>query len=154
MKTSRLKHRTVAGLLAMTVERHVRPDLSPCREWQHAKSGMGYGVVHHAGKRWYAHRLMFVLAHGPLTKPCVCHHCDNPSCIEPLHLFEGTRSDNTADMHRKGRDGRSGYKLTWATAEAIRREYADGGTSIRKLARKHGVGRSTVHHVLREGGTW
>lgn len=54
------------------------------------------------GRKKYAHRVAFYLVHGEWP-PEVCHHCDNPSCCRPDHLFGGTHAENMADMRAKGR---------------------------------------------------
>jgi len=65
----------------------------------------GYGVFTHGrGKQLRAHRASFEFHHGGLNaEMLVCHSCDNPSCINPNHLFTGTHKDNTQDMIKKGR---------------------------------------------------
>ena len=51
------------------------------------------------------HRLMYMkIIKKNLRKLCVCHICDNRKCINPQHLFLGTRTDNHKDMIRKGRN--------------------------------------------------
>ena len=88
------------------------PQVTPAAFWQHVdragscwiwrgpRHRQGYG---RAGRN-VAHRIAFELAHGPFDRRLkVCHHCDNPPCVNPAHLFLGTQRDNVQDMVRKGR---------------------------------------------------
>jgi hypothetical protein len=80
-----------------------------CWEWKGAKNNKGYGMlqVRENGewKRRLAHRISYEISRGyiPIVKK-VCHKCDNPSCVRPDHLFEGTMSENMFDKVSKGRD--------------------------------------------------
>ena len=79
-----------------------------CWEWQGAMANR-YGAFKLAGRQIGAHRLALQLG-GEEDIPSgmvVCHRCDNPRCVRPDHLFVGTRSDNSQDMSRKGRAGKS-----------------------------------------------
>ena len=77
---------------------------SGCWEWTAFKDKDGYGFLRVKGKGWKAHRFSYELFKGPIDKGLnVCHSCDNPECVNPYHLFQGTQSDNMKDMTSKGR---------------------------------------------------
>ena len=82
-------------------------NLQECWVWIAYKYPNGYGYF--SGLEGYAHRASYVLYKGPIPKgKYVLHHCDNPSCVNPSHLFLGSQTDNMQDMIRKGRKGYTG----------------------------------------------
>ena len=75
-----------------------------CWIWTAHKYPKGYGQFGFNGKVTAAHRVSWILHYGPIPEGLlVCHRCDNPSCVNPEHLFLGTAKDNAEDMGRKGR---------------------------------------------------
>jgi hypothetical protein len=97
------------------------------------------------------------------TDDVVCHHCDNPRCFEPAHLFLGTREINMADMHAKGRRVIGGWfasrpmrgeehifaKLTEEQVLAIRHRYRRRIVTQRALATEYGVTQTLVGMIIR-----
>lgn len=75
-----------------------------CWVWTAGKYSTGYGRFKTKGVEYLAHRFAWQLKFGPIEKGLyICHHCDNPSCINPKHLFKGTPSENARDRERKKR---------------------------------------------------
>ena len=148
-----------------------------CWEWIGPKTKDGYGRLSRDGKQVRAHRASYEMRHGPIRSGMVvCHRCDNPSCVNPDHLFLGTAADNVRDMHTKGRanvPSRSGgqhwtkYKpdriarggtakrspLTDGAVLEIRRRFRDGGVTQRALAADFGTTYKNINLIV-HGKTW
>lgn len=87
------------------LNKYVENETTGCWEWTGGKNNVGYGFVRDGDKMRTAHRVSYEM-HNNTTIPkgmCVCHSCDNPLCINPDHLWLGTRKQNSEDMIRKGR---------------------------------------------------
>lgn len=83
---------------------HVPVNKNECWEWKLQRNARGYGVMWYGGKRHYAHRISYEAFNGAFNKELkICHRCDNPSCVNPAHLFSGSQADNMRDCYQKGR---------------------------------------------------
>lgn len=139
--------------------------LTGCWEWKGRKErGYGRTIIGSrtdgTRKTIAAHRLSYETFVGPIPDGMeVCHKCDNPCCVNPDHLFVGTRQDNIDDRESKGRNrpqkgSRNGTaKLTEAIVMSARFERHQRGTSYQKLADKYGVSKRTMQNAVK-GLTW
>ena len=131
---------------------------SGCWIWESKSSGYVQALC--AGKKTAVHRIAFFLTHGRWPDPCALHHCDNPPCCNPLHLFEGNRNDNNEDRDRKGRhivlkgEKHGCHKLTASEVAEIRATYQPSRGpkpnpfSTNALARKYGVTQGAIWNVI------
>ncbi len=90
---------------------------SGCWLWTGATSSHGYGRIFWNGTVYRASRISWFLRHGvlPPEELHACHHCDTPACVNPDHIFLGTRSDNHQDSIAKGRHiYKRGYGKDWS----------------------------------------
>jgi len=134
-------------------------ELSPsggCAEWKGGKDKDGYGLFTRGGKTVRVHRYVYARDIGPIPDGLlVCHRCDNPSCVNPEHLFLGTAADNMHDMQAKGRKAiRRGdcHHYAKLTSEIVL-EARTGKCPTAVLARKHGVPVGALSSA-RLGRTW
>ncbi len=131
--------------------------MTPCVVWTAAKNKDGYGYLRVRTKIWKAHRYAWVLVNGPIPpEVCVCHRCDNPSCVNVEHLFLGTHQENMQDMVEKGRSPNNlGEKnpnsiLTVVEVAAIR---ADRVSKVKEIARKYNVSANLIYKI-RQNKLW
>jgi hypothetical protein len=146
-----------------------------CWEWQ-GKSRLprGYGITRVFGQ-YLAHRVAFLLANGYAPDPMCCHHCDNPPCCNPAHLYQGDGRTNMADAIRRGRRdvsspeyrarlkaaaatrkphrsyfgaGNPNSKLTDEEVAQVRMLHAEGWTQI-KIAERFGIKQPHVSRLVR-----
>ena len=116
----------------------------------------GYGMFYPTSKQAAAHRSSWELEHGPIPKGlCVLHTCDVRLCVNPRHLWLGTRGDNNRDRAEKGRSSDRRGELnpnTKLCAEQVREIRTTEATSD-ELARTYGVARRTINNIL-SYATW
>lgn len=116
----------------------------------------GYGYFYAEGRQQRAHVVSLSLhTQEAAQRRFACHHCDNPSCVNPGHLFWGTQADNMADMRRKGRSRglpRGGHnpgaaRLTVEQVQSIREAYGLGARQA-LLAQQYGVTQGTISNIV------
>lgn len=147
-------------------------DNGDCWEWRACRNRKGYGLFWESGVNRGAHRVAWEIASGPIpTGLHVLHRCDNPSCVNPSHLFLGTNLDNVRDRGAKGRtfrnpEGRTprskhsreemvginvpGVKLTEDQVREIRRRYTYKHPvhGQQALATEFGVDKKTIWFIV------
>lgn len=130
--------------------------------WFYLPGRARYGSFTMKGRHMGAHRAAFILYRGDIPAGLqVCHTCDEPRCVNPDHLWLGTRADNMRDATAKGRSiepphvpgERHGLARLTAAEVTEARQRRRAGWNRRDLANAYGVAFSTMVKALR-GDTW
>ncbi len=131
-----------------------------CWLWTGRLCGRGYPIFDVYVKRSRhvrGHRFAWALSNGSSAGNLfVCHHCDNPACVRPDHLFLGTNDDNQADSVGKGRHVHGirvkNHRLSNEKVVEIRRLAALGWKKS-EIAKVYGVQRTTIRDAV-NGRSW
>lgn len=127
-----------------------------CWEWLGWRSPEGYGRFRLHGRQIPASRASAILA-GMDVRPGldVCHTCDNPPCVNPAHLYIGTRSRNLQDMADRGRHPKRGLGECDWSARYSDADVADwrashaAGESFKSIARRYNAHPTTISRTVR-----
>lgn len=143
--------------LARFWEKVAIADDAACWLWLASKDAEGYGQFMAQRKRHRAHRFAYAASVGPIGPGLlVCHSCDNPSCVNPNHLFCADQKTNVQDAKRKGRSavgerhGRA--KVTVPEVKEIRR-LRSCGWKLREIGAIYGLSESGVGKMCK-GKYW
>lgn len=131
-----------------------------CWVWTGGRNSKGYGRVRIGKKLYSPHKVIKEIELGKFIDKDlqVCHHCDNPPCCNPEHLFVGTRSENMLDCSKKNRISRLGsvkgkinYGLRKLTKEDIINilKYLNIGYTQRELGKMFNVCHRTIFDIKR-----
>jgi len=127
-----------------------------CWPWLASKDNFGYGLFNINHKCIRSHRMAWELTYGIITdQQCILHHCDNPSCCRPDHLFLGTRTDNSKDKTMKGRVPNEfslpHTKTSFEDRAKIVLMYQTGKYTQKQLAVMFSISPSRVSYIVKYG---
>jgi hypothetical protein len=125
-----------------------------CWLWVGSCTPAGYGQVWFENRPRLAHRLAFFLIYDRWPTLQLCHHCDNPPCCNPRHVFEGTAKDNADDRGMKGRNNPPrgvGHPQTHLTEEDVReiRRLCAAGMPQAKVGLLFGIAQANAGRIAR-----
>jgi len=151
------------------INRSIPEPNTGCWLWLGSTKGKGrlksYGNIYlRNSKNIGAHRFSYEAFNGKAPQDAwVLHRCDNPSCVNPEHLFLGDRAANSLDRKRKNRGNFDNGKnagqahpkatTTWDIVRKIRSEYVKKVVTAPMLAKKYDIGVSAVELIL-ANRTW
>jgi len=133
----------------------IKVNAAGCFEWQSYRDEDGYGRIRFDGSRSGAHRVSYRVFRGDFPRELlVCHHCDNPCCINPAHLFLGTVLDNSRDSKSKNRHAH-GASLSHLTDEQIVEMVSKYNANVptKELEKEFGVTDSAIQFIV-HGRSW
>jgi len=149
--------RVASGTMQERLKTWSQEKSSGCIEWFGCTGKDGYGMIRYLGKNYPAHRVAYEERFGKIPEGMlVCHHCDNPPCVNTDHLFLGTVQNNASDMVEKGRAfcGETHHSAKLNPEKVLKiRELHSKGIAVTTLAKMFGVGPTSTQKAI-DRVTW
>lgn len=125
-----------------------------CWNWKGLLNTNGYPTISICNRYWLAHRMSYLIHYGKISPDLyIMHKCDNPKCVNPNHLIEGTPKQNTNDAISKHRMliGEKNGMSKLSESDVIRiRALRNEGSTLSSLAKQYGVYSSCICKVCRK----
>jgi len=119
-----------------------------CWVWSALKMYNGYGIITWDSKRYFAHRISYIIFKGLIPQGKIIRHiCNNSLCVNPKHLILGTQRDNLIDAAKIG--SHSYQKLNTEAVKVIKwmLKYRYDNTLVKRLAKLYKVHINTIYNI-------
>lgn len=129
----------------------IRKGPDECWPYTGRLNDKGYGRIQIDKRTYIATHVAWMLEYGEYPKQkCILHRCDNPPCVNPAHLMEGTNLDNSIDMAQKGRSHKA------MPAQIVREVFRllESGERPADVSRTLGISGCFVGRARRKGKRW
>jgi hypothetical protein len=123
-------------------------DINDCWVWKKYKNNKGYGHPKFKGESILAHRLSYLTFIGEIPNNLhVLHNCDNPSCVNPEHLFLGNQNKKIGNF-KLVQEEVDEIRTLWSAGLAERAKGKDSQLTQRELAKRFGISRTVINHIV------
>jgi len=159
------KSRGEIPLIDRFLPKIIEDTINGCWIWNARRDALGYGWIRISHEKGVApaHRVSWMLFKGPIpegngpkARALILHKCDNPSCVNPDHLFLGTDADNCADRDKKERQARGSKagraRFSENNVQDIR-SLKKNGLTIKEISKRYDAPEGTVSNIC-SGATW
>lgn len=140
----------MSGVEQRFEDKYIPEPMSGCWLWTAYVAPSGYGKISVNYVSKYAHRLSYEFANGKIDSgACVLHKCDNRICVNPDHLFLGSREENNLDRVKKGRsNGPKGERNASSKLSRVQvEEIFYSKSNINELTKKYDVKKCQIYAI-------
>jgi len=123
---------------------HTKRNENGCDKWTGSRNKKGYAQIEYKGKKELAHRVSWMINYGNIPpNMCICHHCDNPSCVRIDHIFLSSQAGNVLDMLKKQRQNSILLENDVKEIKLL----IKNGKPTRQIAEDYNCSKSAIDHI-------